>query len=40
VERATLQPLAARPYRALPTLPPPRTLRIMPSARTRPLLTV
>jgi transposase len=40
VERAALQPLAARPYRALPTLPPPRTLRIMPSARTRPLLTV
>jgi len=39
-ERATLLPLAARPYRALQPLPPPRVLNAVPSARTRPLLTV
>lgn len=39
-ERATLLPLAARPYRALPPLPLTRTRHAIPSSRTRPLLTV
>ena len=39
-ERATLRPLAPRPYRALLPLSPPRTLATALSSRTRPLLTV
>lgn len=39
-ERATLGPLAPRPYRALLPLAPPRALSAALSSRTRPLLTV
>jgi len=39
-ERATLLPLAPRPYRALLPLAPPRALVAALSSRTRPLLTV
>lgn len=39
-ERATLRPLAPRPYRALLPLSPPRALSTPLSSRTRPLLTV
>lgn len=39
-ERATLLPLASRPYRALLPLVPPRALVAALSSRTRPLLTV
>ncbi len=39
-ERATLRPLAPRPYRALLPLAPPRALVTTLSSRTRPLLTV
>lgn len=39
-ERATLRPLALRPYRALLPLAPPRALTTALSSRTRPLLTV
>jgi transposase len=39
-ERATLHPLALRPYRAVPPLGAPRALQVGPTARTRPLLTV
>ena len=39
-ERATLRPLAPRPYRALLSLAPPRALVAALSSRTHPLLTV
>lgn len=39
-ERATLRPLAPRPYRALLPLPPSRALSAALSSRTRPLVTV
>jgi hypothetical protein len=39
-ERATLRPLAPRPYRALLPLPPSRALSAALASRTRPLLTV
>jgi transposase len=39
-ERATLRPLALRPYRALLPLAPPRARSTALSSRTRPLLTV